>query len=288
MTTCAACGAPGVEPWASVRGFDVARCRACGHGQVENPPPDPATIYDEGYFEGGASDGYASYGATEPVLRAEFRRTLGRIGRHARPERAGARGRLVEIGCAYGVFLDEARARFDTFGVEVSEAAAARARERGLDVVTGEPTAELLRARGPFDAAAMLDVIEHLASPERALYALAGATTPKAPLVVTTGDFGSIGARALGERWRLLTPPQHLHFFTRRSLEALLWRTGFEVVEVRHPTKRVPVRLAAYQLARAAGPASRALQRVAARVPGWLGAPVNLFDAMQVIALRRG
>lgn len=279
--SCAACGAPSLRPHLAAAGFAIERCPSCGHGQVADPPSDPTALYDEGYFEGGHVDGYASYGATEPVLRAEFRRTLARLARHA------PSGRLVEIGCAYGVLLDEARARWDVFGVEVSEAAAARARARGLDVVTGEPTAELLRERGPFDAAVMLDVIEHLAAPERALYALAGATRPGAALVVTTGDFGSIPARALGARWRLLTPPQHLHFFTRRSLEALLWRTGFEVVEAEHPSKRVPVQLAVYQLARAAGPAARAVARVAARVPASLGAPVNLFDALRVVAKRR-
>lgn len=279
--SCAACGAPELRPHLVASGYAVGRCPACGHGQLVEPPSDPTSLYDEGYFEGGQVDGYASYGATEPVLRAEFRRTLARLAEHA------PSGRLVEIGCAYGVLLDEARGRWDVFGVEVSEAAAARARARGLDVVTGEPTAELLRSRGPFDAAVMLDVIEHLAAPERALYALAGATRPGAALVVTTGDFGSLPARALGARWRLLTPPQHLHFFTRRSLEALLWRTGFEVVEARHPSKRVPVRLAVYQLARAAGPASRVVSRLAARVPASLGAPVNLFDALCVVAKRR-
>jgi hypothetical protein len=106
-------------------------------------------------------------------------------------------------------------------------------------------------------------------------------------MMITTGDLRSLLARATGPRWRLMTPPQHLHFFTRASLEAALSRAGLRVVSTRRPTKLVPVALAAYQLARAAGPWAETARRLAGRVPPRVGVPVNLFDTMEVIA-RRG
>jgi hypothetical protein len=237
-----------------------------------DPPNDTSAIYGEAYFEGGVDDGYASYGATEPVLRREFARALMRLRRHVQG------GKLVEIGCAYGVFLDVAREHFDVVGFELSEAAAARAKQRGLDVVTRAPTAELFASRGPFDAAVMLDVIEHLESPAEILRSLRSHL--RGPLLLTTGDFGSVLARASGKRWRLMTPPQHLHFFTQGSLRALLARTGYRVIETTRPSKLVPVNLAVHQLGRAVP----VLRRLAPRVPAWLWAPVNLFDTVQLIA----
>jgi hypothetical protein len=136
-------------------------------------------------------------------------------------------------------------------------------------------------ARGPFDAAAMLDVIEHLAEPAAMLSQLAAALRPGAALVVTTGDFGSVLARAMGRRWRLMTPPQHLWFFTRETLTMLLERHGFRVDSVSHPWKWVPVALIAYQATRRIG--GQALVRRFVP-PGRV--PVNLFDAMRVIATR--
>ncbi len=263
-----------------MRAHTVGVCPACGHGQVLDPPEDPGAIYGEAYFEGGADDGYAAYGATEPVLRREFRRSLARLRRHV------PGGRLVEIGCAYGVFLDEARASFDVVGIEISRAAAARAQARGLDVVCGAADPRVLAARGPFDAAVLLDVIEHLADPSGVLRALARILRPGAAVMLTTGDFGSILARAAGRRWRLMTPPQHLHFFTRTSLGAALARAELRIVSVRRPTKLVPVALAAYQLARVAGPAAPLARRLARRVPSGAGVPVNLFDTVEVIATR--
>jgi SAM-dependent methyltransferase len=236
-----------------------------------DPPSDPTSIYGEGYFEGGVDDGYAAYGASEPVLRIEFARTLASLRRFARS------GRLVEIGCAYGVFLDVARAHFDVVGFEVSEAAASRARARGLSVRATAPSDDLLRASGPFDCAVMLDVIEHLERPEDVLRALRPHV--KGPLLLTTGDFGSLLSRAMGRRWRLMTPPQHLHFFTQSSLRALLERTGWRILEIRRPAKLVPVRLAVHQLGRflPVRPASE-------WIPAWLGAPLNLLDTVRVIA----
>jgi SAM-dependent methyltransferase len=275
---CPACDAGALAETFVAKGHRVGRCLACGHGAVLDPPADPTAIYGEGYFEGGADDGYASYGASEAVLRAEFARVLEHLARFA------GGGRLVEIGCAYGVFLELARARFDVLGVEVSEAAASRARARGLDVLAELPPTEELCARGPFDAAVLLDVIEHLEDPAAVLASLRPALRGGAALLLTTGDFGSILARAAGRRWRLMTPPQHLHFFTRASLEALLARTGYAVVEARRPAKVVPLRLAAFQLGRALPFARRASEKI----PAGIGVPVNLFDTLRVVARAEG
>src|SRR5439155_6317999 len=112
-------------------------------------------------------DGYADYAGSGDGLRREFRRTL-----DALPVRSG---KLVEIGCAYGFFLDAARGRFDACGVEVSDAARAACVERGH--VVARELADVID-RGPFDAAVMLDVIEHLARPDEILAPLRPAMRP--------------------------------------------------------------------------------------------------------------
>jgi SAM-dependent methyltransferase len=265
-----------MRPRWRVRGFDVVRCSACGLARTLLPEGfDPRSIYSRDYFEGGHADGYAGYAASEAGVRAEARRSLARLRRFA------PGGRLVEVGCAYGFFLLEARSAFRVSGFDVSEDATRAARERGLDVVAGEPGDAELAARGPFDAAVLLDTIEHLADPAATLRLLARHLRPGGALLLTTGDLGSPLARLMGRRWRLMTPPQHLWFFTRRSLGLLLGAAGLRIAELRHPAKLVPARLALHQLRRAL-PVPRALDAAA----GSLTLPVNLFDAMRVVALR--
>jgi hypothetical protein len=88
-------------------------------------------------------------------------------------------------------------------------------------------------------------------------------------------------ARAMGRRWRLMTPPQHLWFFSPETITALLARQGFRVHTVEHPWKLVPIALIAYQATRFVGGQSL-VRRLMPR--GRL--PINLFDAMRVIAER--
>ena len=101
---CPACGALTPHRYLYAKnGCDILRCAQCGLGRADATHFDPAAYYTDDYFSGGHADGYADYRGAEPVLRREFARTVDFIRRH----RAG--GKLLDIGCAYGFFLQEAR-----------------------------------------------------------------------------------------------------------------------------------------------------------------------------------
>jgi SAM-dependent methyltransferase len=274
VTGSCACGSREASSLYTVKGFPIVTCGACGLGRTELPEGfDPALIYAESYFDGGQADGYVDYRGSRDVLCAEFRCALDVLARQ------GARsGSLIEVGCAYGFFLDEARARFSVCGVEVSDAARQDCISRGL-AVERALTPELVAAHGPFDVAVMLDVIEHLSDPAALLADLRRSMRSGGRLLLTTGDFSAPLARLFGRRWRLMTPPQHLWFFSPVTLGSLLSRTGFRIASVEHPAKIVPLSLIAFQAARLLGASVPVWAR---RVPG--GIPINLFDAMRVVA----
>lgn len=254
-------------------GYDIFRCQQCGHGTTEiDEAFDPQAFYTSDYFQGCRRDGYANYIGSEPVLKAEFQRVADDL-----IERIGPGGRVLEVGCAYGFFLEVASEHFEAIGVEVSSDAVASCQERGLDVHQGELTSDFVSRHGPFDAVVMLDVIEHLPDPARTLSLTYQSTRRGGCVVITTGDWGAPLSRAMGARWRLMTPPQHLHFFTRRSLSALLERIGYRQIRVTRPWKWVPLGLAMYQVWRRWGLPLKAPDE-------WsrVGIPVNLFDTMRV------
>lgn len=260
-------------------GCSVLRCGQCGLGHAETGDFDPEAYYTRDYFDGGHSDGYADYTGSEPVLRREFARLVARL-RLLHPNG----GRLLEIGCAYGFFLREARLHFEAHGIEISRDAVDACHAAGLSTVRrGTATAAEIAPLAPLDAIVLLDVIEHLQSPLATLEPCARALAPGGTLTLTTGDFGSLLARLAGRSWRLMTPPQHLWFFTTGSVQRIAARLGLEVVEIVHPWKVVPLSLALYQATRALGLGRpRAPTGLASR----LGVPVNLFDAMRVVMRR--
>lgn len=263
----------------TVRSLPIEKCLTCGHGRTVVPPDfRPADIYQESYFSGGVSDGYSDYLGAEAVLKAEFTQAL-------RALRASgcSQGRLLEIGSAYGFFLSAAQPYFDVRGVEICTEAVEHSLQQGLPVECGTVSADLLGRHSPLDAVVMLDVIEHLEDPVETLRSIGSSLRPGGHLMITTGDWDSLLGRLMGKRWRLMTPPQHLHFFTKRSLLTSLQQNGFEIVSFRRPTKRVSLDLILFQLSRMLGRTPRQGGRFQN-----VGIPVNLFDAMRVIAKKRG
>ncbi|WP_161491887.1 class I SAM-dependent methyltransferase [Bradyrhizobium centrolobii] len=207
------------------------------------------------------------------MLRREFARTVEFI-QHRKPQ-----GRLLEIGCAYGFFLDEARrAGFEVSGIEPAEAAVAHTGDLGLNVVCGLLSEATLNSLGTLDVIVLLDVIEHLPDPQEALALCTDHLRPDGIIVLTTGDFGSLAARSTGAHWRLMTPPQHLWFFNCDSIASLAHSVGLRVESSDRPWKFVPFSLIAFQVGRMLG------RKIAASPTGnRFAIPVNLFDAMRVV-----
>jgi SAM-dependent methyltransferase len=204
-----------------------------------DPLPDQSTAtsnFSAGYFAGDDTAGYADYVADEAIHRRNARRHL------RRAARAGARppGTLLEVGCAAGFLLDEARcAGWDVHGVDV--AAEMRTAATGL----GVPVADTVGATGlgpaSVDLAVLNQVLEHVADPGALLDELAGLVRPGGLLTIETWDRSSALARALGPRWQQVSPPSVLWLFGRSDLAGLLAQHGFRPVRIRPAVKLVSV-----------------------------------------------
>lgn len=252
---------------------DILQCIRCGLGRAECNNFDVHTYYTEDYFSGARQDGYADYRGSEPVLRREFARTVQFI------RRLRSNGRLLEIGCAYGFFLQEAGRFYDVAGIEIADAAVAFCRARGLSVANGVADEVTLAQFGMLDVIVLLDVIEHLPDPQGTLTLCRRHLNPGGVIIIATGDFASFYARLAGPRWRLMTPPQHLWFFTPESMQRVSHSLGLKLEVCDHPWKVVPLALIEFQMRRLLGNDGRLTTGFANRI----GLPVNLFDAMRCV-----
>lgn len=252
---------------------DILQCSQCGLGRTEAGSFDVRSYYTEDYFSGARRDGYADYRGSEPILRREFARTVRFIRRFRNS------GRLLEIGCAYGFFLQEASRFYEATGIEIADAAVAFCRGRGLSVTNGVADDATLAQLGMLDVIVLLDVIEHLPDPQSTLTLCRQHLNPGGVIVITTGDFASLYARMAGPRWRLMTPPQHLWFFTPESIQRLSHSLGLAMEVCDHPWKLVPLALIEFQMRRLLG----ANRYPASDFANHIGLPVNLFDAMRCV-----
>jgi len=153
-------------------------------------------------------------------------------------ERFRKTGRLLEIGCLYGYFLEVARrSGWRAEGVEISGYAAGVARAKGFEIHRGE-LQTLALDQGSYDVIAMWDVIEHLTDVAEIVKCCATLLRPSGALIARTPD-----ARALlftdgfmGAAYRHLAYPantaEHVFHFTPETLSALMAKAGLREVEI--------------------------------------------------------
>ena len=169
---------------------------------------------------------YENYIGMEKELKTVFRRRLRKI------EKYKNGGRLLDIGCAAGFFLEVAEEKgWDVFGVELSEYASNYARERGLNIFTGDVTATKFPDEY-FDVITLWAVISNLQNPYNNLIEAYRILKKKGLIVIQTGNIDSIFAKLQGINWGILTPGGHLYYFSPKTLRKMLELTGFEIVKI--------------------------------------------------------
>jgi len=263
---CALCGSDDRRPlhdvtlWAEP--IRIVRCVACGH-VFRSPRPDDDALdayYDEEYYTGSGDEGAYVYDDERADQKIARRRAAARLQTMERV--LGRTGKLLEVGCSFGLFLAEARDRgWDPVGVDVSPYAAGWAkRELDIDVRVGRLADLTALAEASFDAAYLSETIEHLTDPVGDLRFLASRLAPGGILVVGTGNVASVAARVRGARWGYFMPG-HLQLFSIASIERTFRAVGLTPLRTFVPDDRGFG--AAVSLARAEG--QGALRAVATR-----------------------
>jgi 2-polyprenyl-3-methyl-5-hydroxy-6-metoxy-1,4-benzoquinol methylase len=280
MIPCPVCSAKSAEAFVK-DGYDYRRCLACDFVFV-HPVPDPESVYDKEYFAGaGHGFGYVDYDTDKAAMRHAFEQYLVIV-----ESLSGKKGTLLDIGAATGYFMDIARGRGWTVeGVEISDYAAEKGREKGLLLHTGTLGNAPLTAR-EYDAVSMLDLIEHVRDPVAEIQKAAKLLARGGRLIINTPDTGSMLARMLGRNWHQYVPPEHIMMFNAKNLKALLEKNGLRVEKVTRIGKKFTLQYVFETLERHIRvPGVSGLLAFLKKSPlGKLSIPLNLFDNIFVVA----
>lgn len=220
---CWGCARPAATTAAEVDGY--VRCDACGL-RYAAAGVAPRERYDDAYF---AAYRGGNYFETEPLRRHEARVRLELV----RTAAGDAARDLLEVGCAAGFHLDEARALgWRPRGIEPATGPAEYARrELGLDVVSGFAE-DVPLDPGSVDAVCLWHTLEHIPRPARLLDHLRAALRPGGVLLIEVPNAASRLAKRQGSEWFALEPEVHVAQWTPPALRALLERAGYDEIEV--------------------------------------------------------
>jgi 2-polyprenyl-3-methyl-5-hydroxy-6-metoxy-1,4-benzoquinol methylase len=138
-------------------------------------------------------------------------------------------GRLLDIGCNAGIFLDVAqRSGWKVEGIELSKWAAWEAKKRyGVRVKVSDFESVKYKSKY-FDVITMWDVLEHYIDPVVALKKARKLLKDDGVIALSTINIDSWFSKILGRHWTWLIRI-HLWYFTRDTLTKMMEKSGYEV-----------------------------------------------------------
>jgi SAM-dependent methyltransferase len=141
---------------------------------------------------------------------------------------------IIDIGCYCGLLLDAFKEKGykNLNGIEMQDQAykVARAKHNKIFKTTLEDFSKKKQFRGKFDLVIASGLIEHLRNPNNLVKVAANLLKDDGILVIQTPFADSFLAKILGRFWPPYSAPEHIHYFSRKSMGLLLGNNNFELL----------------------------------------------------------
>lgn len=210
--------------------FQIVRCLKCELERT-NPRPTAGTI--GAYYP----DDYAPYQSSFDVNSSKkhlglklWLRSILRL--DARQLPAVLPGRMLEVGCASGVYMEQMRSLgWEVEGIEFAESAASVARTKGFKVQSSS-LEDAASPQEPYDIITAWMVLEHLHQPVECLKMMRDWVKKNGYLVAAVPDAESLAKTLFKERCYDLHLPNHLFHYTPKTLGIVLNNAGWKLERV--------------------------------------------------------
>lgn len=229
---CNICGKNDTKKLARKNGFNIVKCRECGLVYI-NPRPTEDELEKLYSFKNYYRTMLNPY-QEKMVLRSKKRR-LDFIEKYVKN-----RGRILDVGCATGLFLKVTQERgWEAYGQEISNEAAEYAkRNYNLNVMT-KKFEEATFPKDFFDIIAFQDSLEHMPNPFAASKRAYRLLKERGSIVISTPNINGWEPRLTYylfyktiKLWRHPEPPFHLYEFSEKTIQKLLKKIGFKKVTI--------------------------------------------------------
>jgi len=196
--------------------FDYYRCLACNVIFLWPVPGNLGKYYPSDYYRVPASLEEFEAIAGSERYKIEILR------------RFASRGRLLEIGPAYGSFAYLAKqAGFEVDAIEMDEACCRFMKDvLGVHAIHSTNMEAAVRDSGPYNVIALWQVVEHLPDLWSTLRLIVQRLAPEGLLVVATPNPDAFQFGVLGRYWTHVDAPRHLELIPSWTLANYLRQLG--------------------------------------------------------------
>lgn len=212
--------------------FDTDACKDCGFIFM-NPPLTGDMIksfYTEQYYNGRADYSYTDERRAGKYAAYVWDRRIEVIHRYA------GSGNFLDVGASFGGLMESAEKYFTAYGIEISTYSASHAAEKFGTRIHHGTLDDHPFAGGFFSAITMIELIEHLENPLKAIAECHSLLAPGGLLVIQTANMDGRQAKVLAGQYEYFMPG-HLSYFSMNNLSHALRKAGFSRIKVFYPVE---------------------------------------------------
>lgn len=141
-------------------------------------------------------------------------------------------GNLLDIGCGVGYFLEVAKERgWQVYGTEYTDESMNINLAKGFCMHQGKLNPENYSPEF-FDVITSFEVIEHINNPLEEMGHINQLLRKGGLFYCTTPNFNSLLRFQLGNKWNVIAYPEHLSYYTPKTINHLLVKTGFKKLAI--------------------------------------------------------
>ncbi|HTF05593.1 MAG TPA: class I SAM-dependent methyltransferase, partial [Bacteroidia bacterium] len=213
-THCLVCGSPeyGVLDTEYAHAY-LVKCTSCGFVFGSRIPSETEL-----------SNHYAQYprdNSISPVTTRRYEELLEQFEPYRRTNR------MLDIGCGDGHFLATAKSKgWEVFGTEFTDEAVSIGHAKGIEMRKGK--IQDWTDRGDFDVITSFEVLEHINDGIEHVSTIKKLLRNGGLFYFTTPNFDALSRRVLGGKWKNIEYPEHLSYYTAKSMNRLLVSCGLK------------------------------------------------------------
>ena len=196
----------------------LVKCKECSFVFSKKIPSEKEL---ENHYEGYSRNDYLS-----PITIKRYNEILDEF------EQFRKTNNILDVGCGIGYFLEEAKKRgWNVYGTEYTEEAIKICDNKGINMQKGVLTPSNYNLES-FDIITSFEVIEHINNPTEELNNFYKLLRKGGITYVTTPNFNSILRYGLKSKYNVICYPEHLSYYTPKTLKKVFKQSGFKAKKV--------------------------------------------------------
>lgn len=214
-TSCPLCQSTELHVLSEYQHAYLQQCKACQFIFSEQIPSDEEL---ERYY----SNEYELTEFFSPITAKRYEEILDRF------EPLRKSNRLLDVGSGSAFFAEIALKRgWEVYGTELTDATISLAEKKGLNMSKGR-LEDVQFEVNSFDLVVCIEVIEHVSFPQSFTSEIHRVLRSGGAVYISTPNFDSLLRRKLKGQYDVINYPNHLSYFTAKTLNSLFTSNGFK------------------------------------------------------------